>query len=335
MTISAVIPTCNRRQSLLKTLQALNASGYPLHEVIIADAGNEPLCADELNTFSALDIHYFHCDIAAVCIQRNAAIKLATGDFIFLCDDDVETPADYLQQLVEHRKRYPDCGAMSGLVLQQQDGEWVSDYPLRSASQLLHHYVFGTSIWGPVEVNRNGWPFRRIKKSFSRKGNHLSKAGWPVITQMRGEYFTVPSFGLGAALIRRSWLLEHGYDEVLDPHGIGDHYGVAVQLPVPVHVLPTAFVYHHQEKINRLMRPLQYYRRVLALDYFRRKRLSALHSRKHWLLWSLTGNFLGFCLVKDWQMLRPSLKAIRLILFNRNPYMRAAAAGQKTISPEL
>jgi glycosyltransferase involved in cell wall biosynthesis len=38
----------------------------------------------------------------SVCIQRNIGIRKAETPWVFLCDDDVEVPPDYLQQLVAH-----------------------------------------------------------------------------------------------------------------------------------------------------------------------------------------------------------------------------------------
>src|SRR6185295_17891110 len=94
-------------------------------------------------------------------------------------------------------------------------------------------------------------------------------AGWPVITDFSGDFFITPVYGLGASVVGREWLLLSPYEELLDRHGIGDNYGVAMSFPVTgIHVLNNAFVYHHQEPANRLQRPLQYLRRVFALDYF-------------------------------------------------------------------
>jgi hypothetical protein len=65
-----------------------------------------------------------------------------------------------------------------------------------------------------------------------RKGNHISKAGWPVISDFSGDYFKTPLYSLGASLVRRDWLLRSPFDEVLDRHGIGEHYGVIAGFPV-------------------------------------------------------------------------------------------------------
>ena len=122
------------------------------------------------------------------------------------------------------------------------------------------------------------------------------------------------------------------YEELLDRHGIGDNYGVAMGFPVTgIHVLNNAFVYHHQEPANRLQRPLQYLRRVFALDYFITTKAKLQHIRKRWLLWSLAGNLLYFVFVLDGSMIKVSFKVIWYILWNRNPYKRAAKTGKKIL----
>jgi hypothetical protein len=42
--------------------------------------------------------------------------------------------------------------------------------------------------------------------------------------------------------VRRQWLIRSPFDEVLDPHGIGDNYGVAFGFPSKIHVLNSAWV---------------------------------------------------------------------------------------------
>ena len=335
MDISVVIPTCNRKQRVLQLLQHLQGSQHPLREVIIVDSGEDRLTANELSVFGVMNIQYVKAD-KSVCIQRNEGIRLAKGEWIFLCDDDIEVPADYLQKIAAHVQQHPEAGAVSGLVLQQEKGEWKSAYDLYSAMALYWHYLFRLSIWGEIRCAENNFLVRSITSYYRRKGNHITKAGWPVITDFSGDYFTTPIYGLGASVVRKSWLLQSPYEEVLDRHGIGDNYGVNIGFPVAgVQVLNNAFVYHHHAAENRLQRPLQYYRRMLALDYFRRTRARQLPASKGWLLWSLTGNMLSFMRVGDRRMVRASLKTIWQIAWGSNPYYKAAKANKKVVEPVL
>lgn len=334
MQISVVIPTCDRKKRLISLLRHLERSTFPILEVIIVDSGDDQLLPAEIETFTHLDIQYIQTE-KSVCIQRNAGIRLAKGSWIFLCDDDIEVPADYLAILANHIGKYPQAGAVSGQVLQQEKSAWVAVYPEKSVWRLGWKYIFGLSIWGGIECRDNFWG-KRLKKYFRQKGNHISKAGWPVITDFSGHYSVSPVYGLGASLVRKDWLLHSPYDETLDPHGIGDNYGVALGFPVTgIHIVNGAHVYHHQEPLNRLQRPLQYLRRVLALDYFIDNKPELNHIKKGRLLWSLTGNLIAFILVRDGVMIRPAFQAWWRVATGRNPYSRAARLKQRKIEPAL
>jgi glycosyltransferase involved in cell wall biosynthesis len=333
MRISVVIPTCNRRQRLLLLLQNLDQSSYRLDEVIIVDSGEDVLKPDDYLVFKNLNILYLRSE-KSVCIQRNAGIKKANSEWIFLCDDDIEVPADYLEKIAAHVGMNQHAGAVSGLVLQKERDEWKSNYPVDSAFQLLWKFIFQQSIWGEIRCQRNAIT-RKIGHFYQRKGNHISIAGWPVITDFSGEYFVSPIYGLGASVVKKEWLMQSLYAEVLDRHGIGDNYGVAINFPGNIHVLRDAYVYHHQEPLNRLHRPIQYFRRVLALDYFISTNERLHFVKKTWLLWSLTGNLLQFIFAGDRVMIRPAFKVIWKIASGNNPYYRAAKEKRRVIEPVL
>lgn len=320
MHISVIIPTCHRRQALLTLLQSLNCSSYPVSEVIIVDGGNNGLQPSDYEVFTQLDIRYLFSS-ASVCLQRNIGIRSARSPWIFLCDDDMEVPPDYLQKLAAHFAAHPEAGAVSGCVLQKEYGKWEASYPVQSPVELVWKFIFRLGIWGEITCKTNNRLIHKIKTYYHRRGNHLSPAGWPVITDLSGEYFIVPVYGLGASLIKKEWLLHSPYDEVLDSHGIGDHYGVATGFPVGgVHIVKNAVVYHHQSPVNRLQHPAQYFRRILALDYFIKKQSRLKHIKKGWLLWSLTGNLLLFLWARKGRMVKSSLQAIYAVASGRNPY---------------
>ncbi|MBN9384515.1 MAG: glycosyltransferase family 2 protein [Chitinophagaceae bacterium] len=334
MQISAVIPTCDRKAALLVLLDSLNRSSHPPFEVIIVDSGNEKLSPEEYKPFTRLSIQHIHSE-RSVCIQRNLGIQKAAGSHIFLCDDDMELTVSYLKKLADHMTTHPESGAVSGLVLQKEKGVWQASYPIRSGAELIRKFIFQLGIWGEIEC-RDTLLLKRIKDYYKRKGNHISKAGWPVITAFSGEYFISPVYGLGASLIKKDWLLLSPYDEVLDRNGIGDNYGVALGFPVPgIHILTDAFVYHHQESANRPNQALLYLRRVLALDYFIHSKKSLRHIKKRWLLWSLTGNFLMALLARNGSMIRSTFAGLRTVAFGQNPYAQAAKNDRRVTEPIL
>jgi len=333
MQISVVIPTYNRKKSLLSLLANLNQSVYPIAEVIVVDSGQEELQPQEYSLLRNLKIIYLR-SASSVCIQRNTGIKAASSPWIFICDDDMEVPDDYLNKLTGHIKQHPETGAVSGLVLQREGNRWAGDYSLSSAKDLFIRYVFQLSIWGKIDVESNNFIIQKIKNYYLAKGNHISRSGWPVVTDFSGDFFITPIYGLGASLIKKSWLELSPYDETLDRHGIGDNYGVAVGFEkVGVAVLNDAFVFHHQEPVSRLQKPLQYYRRVLALDYFiKTKNIHGV--KKRWLLWSLFGNVVISVFKRDSIMISPAFKSFVRVFSGQNPYYKNAGT-YKVIEPLL
>lgn len=334
MQISVVIPTCNRKQRLLALLQSLQQSSYPLLEVIIVDSGEDRLTLADYSCFKNLPISYLVSE-KSVCIQRNEGIRRAAGDWIFLCDDDMEVPADYIQKLSQHAIAYPEAGAITGRVLQRSGDNWTATYPVTSTSQLLWKFIFQLGIWGELNCRNTNRVTRKITAYYQRKGNHISKAGWPVLTDFSGDCSIIPLYTLGSSIIRKDWLLQYPYDEVLDRYGIGDNYGVAMDLPSSIHLVNSAFVYHHQEPENRLQSSLQYFRRTLALDYFMQTKEKLHCTKRSWLLWSLTGNLLTFLLARDSGRIHASLRSMQLIAFGKNPYYRAAKNKQRVTEPQL
>jgi glycosyltransferase involved in cell wall biosynthesis len=316
-------------------LNNLTQSLHPIYEVIIVDSSDESIAISEFNAIPQLSILYLR-SISSVCIQRNKGIRAASSPWIFICDDDIEVPADYIQKIAAHTRCNPNTGAISGTVLQLENGTWKANYSLSSSKELLFKYIFNLSIWGEINCSSNNILLKKIVAVYKQKGNYISKSGWPVNTDFKGSFFSVPIYGLGASVIRTDWLLASPYDEVLDSHGIGDNYGVAVDFPaMKIDVLNDAFVYHHHEPINRLQKPLQYYRRALALDYFIQTKKRLKHVKKGWLLWSLFGNFLIFTFEKDNLMSQASFKTFWRILVKTNPYLNALKNGEKVVEPLL
>lgn len=333
--ISVVISTYNRKQRLLSLLHNLSASSLAVKEVIIADAGSDNLSETEIASFTKLCIVCIYPVTAAVCVQRNAGVALAKAPWVFICDDDIEVPNDYLEKLAKHIATAKQAVAISGNVLHLQNQQWLPYFTERSPRQLLWKYVFGLSIWGAIEIQQN-WLTKKIINAYKKKGNYIAKTGWPVINNFCGNYFTVPTFGLCAAVIKKQWLQQIKYDEVLDPNGIGDNYGLAIQFPPQsIHIVNEAFVFHHKETTNRLNHSVQFYRRILALDYFRQTSNNIDHVKKRWLLWSLSGCLLQFTITFNKPLIKACGKLIVKIAFNKNDYVLAAAQNKKIVTPVI
>lgn len=332
MRISAVIPTRNRASVLRRTLMSVMSQKRLPDEVYIVDSSDDKSSLVDLKSEFGDDRFHWLETTPSACLQRNTGIQKAAGDWIFLCDDDVELPVDYLEKLEAYANLY-NAGAISGRWLQQVGGKWVDQFPVKNLWELLWRFIFQLSVWGTVD--RVKMPrvlrflFSPIIRFYRRRGNGLSNAGWPLITQWDSDSFQTIVYSLGASLVRRSWLLQSKFDEVLDSSGIGDHYGVALGFPVeyPIHVIASTFVYHHRAAENRVHAALAYYRRILALHYFMRKYNRAGTSQAM-LIWSLTGNALAFLFRGQGAMFKATCRAALEIMRGRNPYLQVGTASK-------
>lgn len=316
--ISVVIPTCNRPDRLLGLLGHLGRSRLAPSEVIVVDSSDCPVSPGDLAPFR-YELRYLRSE-KSVCAQRNYGIREAANSWIFLCDDDIDLPPDYLNRLAEHVTDHPEAGAVSGLVLEEVNGRWISQHPVASSLALAWSRMFQLGLWG--EIHCDGRLGGRLASYYRSRGNHLSSAGWPVLVDFAGPFFRTPVYALGASLVRKDWLQRSPFDEHLDRHGYGDNYGVAIGFPSEgIHVLTTATVRHRKEGAGRQPRSVAYEKRVLALDRFLASERGRTAGSRAWLIWSLLGNAVLHAWAGQYGMSRAGLKALSAIVARRNPYL--------------
>ncbi len=115
--ISVLIPTYNRKEWLKKTLRCVALQTYTDYEVIVVDASvtEEQLSEEEAANFN-FSMQYVRYGIPGnVSLQRNIALKKASGDLLLFIDDDVAFEKDLFSTYVRlfRDEKYE---AISGLV---------------------------------------------------------------------------------------------------------------------------------------------------------------------------------------------------------------------------
>jgi glycosyltransferase involved in cell wall biosynthesis len=339
MKITIVIPTRNRPLHVEKLLYCLSLQTRLADEIIIVDSSEEKDYQVELSTkFYSLSLRWIDAP-TSVCVQRNKGVKEASGDWVFLCDDDIEISPDYLEQLSNYVRNNPDCGALAGRLLQREGDQWVDRYSVKNFSSLIWRFIFQLSIWGNITEMKVPIILKPLHaalvKFYQWRGNHLTLAGWPLITQWNENVLKTSIYSLGANLIKREWLLASPYDEVLDPSGIGDNYGVARSFPgkFSIHVISTTCAYHHRAPENRLVAPLIHFRRILALHYFikRKQKYSVLTTL--FFIWSLIGTLILYAVRRNNAMYNVMAKSIIIILSGKNPYYAGFKNNLKIVTP--
>lgn len=332
MDISVVIPTRDRQDSLQRLLSSLKNQSFRVHEIIVVDASQRRLQPTDLKETGLNGmIKYYHTS-PSVTAQRNRGIREASSEYVFLCDDDMEIPRDYLSEITDYLKNNPERKVVTGIVAEKNQNGEFSDFHKITTGRLLWNTIFQLGVWTDMEQmfknNRNPL-VTLLKQYYKRRGNTLTLAGYPLVTQFNYPHFTTKLYGFGAAVVNRNWLLEHRYDEILDEYGIGDHYRLALQLPSsqPLTVLTSARVYHHKAGESRLEKHITYYRRIVALDYIFRTsdRFNLLN--RIFLLWSLMGNWIAYVVKNERKMAYAAKKAFGIIITGKNPYVLSKKAG--------
>jgi len=323
--VSVIIPTKDRKESLFKALAALAKQKALIREVIIVDSSDTPVDPTELKDTFSFDKCMVLRTRPSVCVQRNEGIREARSDFVLVLDDDNLVTEDYVARCLAFFASHPDAIVVSGLVVEKdgRDG-WDITPPRISSLRLVWNLVFQLSIWSDLEnaddEARSAMLSGALRRYCRRRGNGLSRAGWPVLTCFATPVFRTQIYYLSAALIKREWLFENPYEEKLDQYGIGDNYGIAIKLRPEqgVFILRETYAYHDKSPANRLARDESYSKRVLALDYFTTRNGSA---SRGWLVWSLVGNFLDDCLHLRVGRAMINGRLIGLLVLDRNPLL--------------
>lgn len=338
MNVSVVIPTRNRLESLRKTLHCIRLQTLKPYEVIVVDASDPPGSSEMLiREFDTLPLRCMNTP-PSVCIQRNSGIYAASGDWIFLCDDDITFESHYLETLVAFAHTN-HSGAVSGLWMQHEGKQWQAQYRVTKIHSLLWAYIFQLSLWGEISVARPAFMpsmvFNKVLAFYQRRGNSTTRAGWPLITDFSAPFMRTRIYSLGACLVKRAWLIESPFDEVLDRSGIGDNYGVEMGFPgeQAILVLTTLPAYHHRSPDNRLPIAVAYYRRLLALHYFLSCRKRPQFGSVRWFVWSLIGNAIRQVVQGDIRLACATAKVCWLVFSRRNPYVRGSKNNKKVIEP--
>lgn len=112
MSISAIVPTIGRANSLRALLESLAAQKYPVDEVIVADASSDSetatVSADLKWNDAGLLVKHIKVYPPNAVRQRQAAINIATGDLLLFLDDDVVLESDCVASLLDLMKTNPD-----------------------------------------------------------------------------------------------------------------------------------------------------------------------------------------------------------------------------------
>jgi len=120
---SVVIPTYNRKESILRTLKSLSEQTLPgsQYEVVVIDDGSTddtPSLADSQYPFT---FRYIRQDNQGGVSARNYGSEMAQGDLLVFLDDDMVAESGYMEGLLKAHAEQPSLVSRGQLV------PWIPD----------------------------------------------------------------------------------------------------------------------------------------------------------------------------------------------------------------
>ena len=94
---SIVIPTCNRADSVLKTIQSVLNQTFVDFEIIVVDDGSTDNTASVIANINDERIKYFHKENSGVSSARNLGLTKSTGEYLCFLDSDDLWPNNFIE----------------------------------------------------------------------------------------------------------------------------------------------------------------------------------------------------------------------------------------------
>ena len=167
--VSVVIPTYNRYSMLRRLLESLKKTRFPVKEIIVIDDASDDQAYGSLQQEFPYIKYIRHSYVMYVGESRNDGIKLASGDYIFMVDDDNTVDSDCIGNLVELISKDPSIGVVAPVTCYYSQQDTVM-YAGSRFSKYIRRTIFLFKDQKYTSVNRevyetdgfaNSYMFRR------------------------------------------------------------------------------------------------------------------------------------------------------------------------------
>jgi glycosyltransferase involved in cell wall biosynthesis len=287
LTISVIVPTHDRPQSLAKAIESILAQSRRPDELIVVNDGTQKL-PDEIERVAAAAVP-FRCirrKEASSSASRNAGLAAAFGNVAVMIDDDMVPAADYLSRLAALYEA-DSAGAVGGIG---------AVYTLPSPPPLAQR------VWDAVAaaLAENRWATRRC----AARGVSLPPG-------LRGRLLPARRLPGGAISLRRRVYAAYRFTEAFGGYSLGEDTEFSFRLgrTEALFVAPELVIRH---KMPAAGRPEPYLRgRTYAANMLHIARHSVDGGAGTWLL--LLYHLVGMALLAAaWGALSLRKKNLRL-----------------------
>lgn len=113
MPVSAIIPTYNRARYLRESLSSVLGQTHPPDQVIVVDDGSKDNTREVVAEFGSR-VDYIWKPNGGKSTALNLGLRQATGDLIWIFDDDDIAEPDFLYRMMRALEENPGCGFAYG-----------------------------------------------------------------------------------------------------------------------------------------------------------------------------------------------------------------------------
>lgn len=121
MKFTVIIPTRNRQDGLIKSVESVLNTTYKDFEIVVVDQNPSDDTLFKLENLSKKKeekhkIHYFRSSKVGVAAGRNEGIKASKSEYVVITDDDCIAERDWLLHYERGFNDHPDVGIIMGSV---------------------------------------------------------------------------------------------------------------------------------------------------------------------------------------------------------------------------
>ncbi len=281
MTITAVIPTRNRPQDLIKAVSSILDQTRLPDELLIIDQSSDSQSFDTVQALMAgkpaVALVYVHeSKISGLVEAKRVAAGIARGDIVCFLEDDVVLESEFLEQIRVGFECYPSMLGCCGVVTNPPN----QSYFYNVLFHLFHRGIYRDKRQGIYGQNRgDNYPLI--------ESDHISGG----LSAWRREVFDTVRFDTANDF----FMLEDMEFSTRAAAELGNHFFIN----------PNARLEHHASPVNRARLPARQRRKMREYIVFYKK-------RKTWpmaafsLAWLMLGLFME-SLFQTLRYLSPSL----------------------------
>lgn len=117
MKTSVIIPTINRKETVLRLLACISAQTNLPAEIIIVEQGEIPWTASDLPTALQPTFRLIRLAPKSSALARATGQKAASGEILFFFDDDIILPNNYIEEALHYLTANPTIMAIGGVYI--------------------------------------------------------------------------------------------------------------------------------------------------------------------------------------------------------------------------